>query len=455
MGKRFSFLLSVVLGLFLCLFFLLCYHYRLATDDFYFIWDVRNHGILKGVTSQYMEWCGRALATLAMDIFYKIFDVDHRPYSFLLVISLLFLFTGFYRNLRLLSDHLRLDLSFKVKALLSGCLCALLFFLSIDTGESWFWFCSYSTYLWSIIAFVWGIYFLFEKRYSLLCLAGACLCFAYVGNASEIYASIFGLLFTLFLVYRFRTSDKMEKRFVSAYAVLGISFIIFLIAPGNYLRDGLFPERHVLYSFFITAKSFVKFGALYLPFKLPYIVIFAFPFLVLGYNFRESRLPAGWSFKKFFWRSALFFTALLFIFFYLTAFVMVETGPPRVWFLVSFLLAIYCSALCFYAGYKLQLQPYHVKIAMYLSTMGGIILLSWQTLQQQSIASAYSAAIDARTEHLEELNTRIQKDTLILLEPLPPPGMLYSAEISKDTTHFSNRELRLGYDLKYHAAVNR
>ena len=35
-------------------------------DDYYFIWDVRNHGILAGVTSQYMEWCGRFAATFAM-----------------------------------------------------------------------------------------------------------------------------------------------------------------------------------------------------------------------------------------------------------------------------------------------------------------------------------------------------------------------------------------------------
>jgi hypothetical protein len=247
----------------------------------------------------------------------------------------------------------------------------------------------------------------------------------------------------------------MSRKLLFALAVMGISFTVFLIAPGNYMRDGLFPERDVLYSFYITAKSFAKFGAFYLPARLHHILLFAFPFVVAGYAVRSSGSSFIWSFKELFWRSAICFGSILLIFFYLTAFVMVETGPPRVWFLLSFLLAIYCSLLCFYAGMKLSLQDLGIKLIMYITSYGGIIFLCWTIYHQYPKASAYSAACDERISYVTSLNKTIEKDTLILLEPLPPPGMLYSAEIAADTNHFTNRELRLGYDLKYHVAVKR
>ncbi|MFL5762910.1 MAG: DUF6056 family protein [Bacteroidia bacterium] len=453
MGKRYSFLLSLVLGLFLCLFAMLSYYNRIATDDYYFIWDVRNHGIINGVTSQYMEWCGRIAATLSMDIFYRLFDVNPLPYSLLAIASLLLLFFGLAKNLWLVAEKLAIELSAKERMLLAGCMSALLFFLSIDTGESWFWFCSYSTYLWSIIAFVWGVYFLFETRHTLFSYPCIAICFLYIGSASEIYSAIYGLIFTIFLFIQYRKNKKLERKYLFAYSILAISFITFLVAPGNYLRDGLFPERHFLYSFFITAKSLVKFTVLYLPFRLPYILIFALPFLVVGYN--TPKLTKEMSFGTFFWRCSFAFAGLLLIFFFLTAYVMVETGPPRVWFLLSFLLTIYCASICFYAGNSLSPSTFFVKLAMYLSTTGGIIAMIWLTTVQQPIASTYSKAWDKRAENLLELNRQLPADTLIRIEPLPPAGMLYSAEIAADTNHFTNRELRLGYNLRYHVAVNR
>ena len=71
-------------------------------------------------------------------------------------------------------------------------------------------------------------------------------------------------------------------------------------------------------------------------------------------------------------------------------------------------------------------------------------------IQQYSITSNYSKANDARIAYVTDLNKTIEKDTLIILAPLPPSGMLYSTEIANDTTHFTNRELRLGYNLKFH-----
>ena len=74
---------------------------------------------------------------------------------------------------------------------------------------------------------------------------------------------------------------------------------------------------------------------------------------------------------------------------------------------------------------------------------------------QYTTASAYSSAIDSRNTYLIETNKTIKKDTLIKLTPLPPFGMLYSSDIQPDTSHFTNQELRLGYNLKFHVYVEK
>ena len=96
MSEAYSKQLTFILILFVCLLLMLSFFNRLATDDYYFIWDVRNHGIITGVTSQYMEWCGRFAATFAMDFFYKAFDVNYSYFILFPFISALLIFAGVY-----------------------------------------------------------------------------------------------------------------------------------------------------------------------------------------------------------------------------------------------------------------------------------------------------------------------------------------------------------------------
>ena len=464
MSKRYTLLLSSVLQLFVLLYGMLCYYSRLATDDYYFIWDVRNHGIITGVTSQYMAWCGRFSATFFMDVFYKLFDVNHSYYSILHISSLLLLLTGVYY---LLNNLFKLhDIAIPVfqKWLLTFSFVAMLFFLSFDIAESWFWYCGLSSYLWSIIAFVWGMSFLIETRQFVLSTIASVLCFAYVGGASEVYSVIYGLALTLLLYSNYKKEGSLKtfmskdfnKKSSIIYCVLAITLIIFLIAPGNYLRDGLFPEHKIFKSFFIAGKSIVKFVIFYFPFKVPYIIALSTPFLLFGDHLKSKEIPfLSDSFWKLFLRTKLFFAILFAVFFLTVAYVMVETGPPRVEFILSFLLSIYSVLMFFYAGYKGFLNAKSIEILKCVSIGIGLIFISYSIITQYRIVKEYSIANDSRIEHINSLNEIIQKDTLIILEPLPKSGMVYSSEITADTNHFTNRELRLGYKLKFHVVVNR
>lgn len=462
MSKSYSKQLAFILALFACLLLMLCYFNRLATDDYYFIWDVRNHGIITGVVSQYMEWCGRFAATFAMDVFYKAFDINYVYYSFFPILSALLLVAGIYFLLWNVFSKLSLNLTTSQKLFSAASFVALLFFLSVDIGESWFWFCSQSSYMWSIIAFIWGLVFLSNSKYPIFSTIAAVFCFIYVGGSIELYSAIYGLFFTISLFRNYRKAENIKlfissnKKLLIVYISFAISFIIFLIAPGNYLRDGLFPEHQFWYSFVITAKSFVKFGILYLPFKIVYILIFAIPFLLLGNTIQPNEIKVFTiSFKSFFYRISIVFIITLFIFFFMVAYVMVETGPPRMWFFVSFLLSIYCCSICFYAGYKDIFNSKQLGLLKNGSIVLGIGLMIFHLVYQYPIVSSYAKATDTRNEYITELNKTIKGDSLVYLSPLPLPGMLYSTEITSDTTHFTNKELRLGYELKFHVAIKR
>jgi hypothetical protein len=463
MSKRYSLLLSSVLLLFILLYGMLCFFSRLATDDYYFIWDVRNHGIVTGVTSQYLAWCGRFSATFFMDLFYKCFDVNQTFYFLLPLTSLILLVSGVYYFLSTLLTNYNQNIPSFQKWLLSFSFVALLFFLSFDIAESWFWYCGLSSYLWSIIAFVWGMTFLIDNRKTVLTTSASILCFIYVGGASEVYSVIFGLALTALLIYNYRKQENLKsflantfnKKLIVIYAVLGISFIIFLIAPGNYLRDGLFPEHKIFNSFFIAGKSVVKFVVFYFPFKIPYIIVFSSPFFLLGNYLKSNKIDSlSLTFKQFFIRMKIFFGILFLIFFLVVAYVMVETGPPRVSFILSFLLSIYCIVIFFYAGYRNVFHSKNFKFLQCASIGIGFVLMIYSIVTQFTIVNNYSIANDVRIEQINSLNKTIQKDTLIILPKLPKSGMVYSTEITADTNHFTNRELRLGYNLKYHVVVN-
>jgi hypothetical protein len=441
---------------------MLAFFSRLATDDFYFIWDVRTNGIIGSTISQYMGWCGRYAATFITDVFYKFCGTDQTWYFLWPLGSFILLISGTFQLIRSASSCYGFILTGRTKFILSVMFCALLFFLSVDIGETWLWYCSISSYLLSVTAFIWGSAFLLADQKNKLALPLACFSFIYVGGSSEVFSVVYGVMIALFLAFRYKRvlnmrefiNDPLNRRILIAYAALGIAFLIFLIAPGNYLRDQHFPEHQVGKALFITCKSIVKFGILYLPFRLIYILAFALPFVIAGNEIRKSHTGLTFSFRKFFIRTSILFLSFTLFFFLLVAYVMVETGPPRLWFMLAFLFSLYCAAICFYAGYSGFINE--GKLAV-LKTSGIIIaamILGYNLFNQFFICRDYTKAQDARIERILELNKTI-KDTTIVLEPLPSSGMLYSAEIQADTNHFTNRELQMGFDLKFHVVINR
>ncbi|MBN8697115.1 MAG: hypothetical protein J0L87_11360 [Bacteroidetes bacterium] len=459
MSKRYTSLLYLCFLLFAILFIFLSAHSRLATDDYYFIADSQKHGLFEQVEFQYMHWTGRYTATLAMNVFYNLWGLDQLPYTSLPLISILLLFLGAFLLTEKLSLQFSLQLELKERFILSCSFVIMLFFLSYDIGESWFWYCGYSSYLWSIIALLWGTYFLMHKQKQVITGILAAFCFIYIGAASELYAAIIGFIYTLIVIKIMRSGNtnlslQHKWKIYSTYIFLGIAFLIMLLAPGNYLRDQLFPEHSFPESLMITARSLIKLFLVYLPSKLPYLLALGVPLLLVGMKIGKQKTVKG-SFRSSAKKISIFTAIILLLFFWLTAFIMMETGPARVLFFASFIISIYTGSLFFLLGYYQALQPKLLAILKIASLLLLFSIMLTHLYQESKTASNYTYKNDERIALIRSFNQKIQKDTIICLPLLPPSGMLYSAEISNDTSHFTNKELKMGYDLKFHVVVNR
>jgi len=459
MTKRYSLLIYAICTAFLLLYVMLCWHSRLATDDYAYIWQVYNKGVLNEVKVQYMLWSGRIAATFLTDVIYKVLDVDQTWYFSYPLFSGALLLTGVYKAINSVFSHYNFVISSAHKKLASLLFIALLFFMTIDIGETWFWYNSISHYLGSVIALIWGIAFLFDKRNQLATTIAAGFCFLYIGSASEVYAVIFGLFFLLLLYSRLKKhnykirgffSDKSDQKIFFVALLFLISFIITVVAPGNYVRATFFPKPGFISTISLISYMSGKLFFWFIPQKLVYIIAFASPFLIIGKHYNKG---INLSFRDFL-KNVRVVTLLLFIscfvVFGLIAFIMSQSGEYRIWFILSFLLTVYCCGICFYAGYKSLLNDKYTEGLKKVSILIGLVVMGYTIINQYNITKKYSEAHDQRVAFLVKMNERIQKDTLITLPLLPPSGMLYSAEITNNPDDFLNEELKQGYRLKFH-----
>jgi hypothetical protein len=129
-------------------------------------------------------------------------------------------------------------------------------------------------------------------------------------------------------------------------------------------------------------------------------------------------------------------------------------GPARIWFLVTVLFSIYCCSISFYAGYHHLISSTYITVLKKGSVAIAFLILSFFIIQQLGIVRRYATAYDEREQLLTGLNQWVKSDTIIRVAPLPPPGMLYGAEITDDTSHHTNQHLRSWYKLRFHAIKN-
>lgn len=141
--------------------------------------------------------------------------------------------------------------------------------------------------------------------------------------------------------------------------------------------------------------------------------------------------------------SVYFFS--IFIFQLPVTYVTQDIAAFRALFPVSlFTLAIF-SILFYYLG-QLSFLSLKMSRTILITALSSIILLNSYTLINQiKTVPIYSKSYDSRMHFLSE--NRCFEGVLTVC-PLPPSGLLHSAEISRDPQYFSNQHLRKGLGIK-------
>jgi hypothetical protein len=461
MTKRYSYFVVFIFLIFVLLYSVLSYYSRLATDDFAFIANLRTQTVIQSSYEHYMSWSGRFMANLFIFTLYQVCQFNQTCYFLFLLFSLLFLICGIYYAISNVFKQFNILMSSLHTWLLTCSFTILLFFMTIDIGETWFWYNALAIYLYDILFFIWGTAFLFASKSSIKTNLLAILCFIYVGGASELYSIIFSLFFILLFYYKLKKVDyhlytfwnnPMNRRLTYTFFAFLLSFILVIIAPGNYERANAFPDPGLISSIKLIGWMASKFFFWFLPQRIVFILACGIPVLFIGQQYAKVESVSLKMLSHKMRVATLFLLASIFVVFFCIAFIMSQSGEYRVWFILSFLTTIYISLLFFYLGYYFLINNKWATYLKYISVAIGIPLMLYTAIHQYHLSKNYASAVDKRIEYLVELNDRIKKDTIIYLAPLPPCGMLYSGEISTDQNHFTNTELQLGYNLHFMVA---
>ncbi|MCX6291501.1 MAG: hypothetical protein NT126_07025 [Bacteroidetes bacterium] len=446
---------------FFCIAFLVLYgilsaNNRVAADDYYFLKLAVNNGMWDGMIVSMHSWVTRWAAILFLNGILPVSSGFHSLLPYHLFTILIFLFALMNFSKAILQKFSSVKISSATLLLYSVLFFASFFFFSFSTGETFFWITSTAMYLWSVIFFIFGFSMMLQKEIKWRNIPVIIGCFLFIGGAAESVSINILILAVILLGYQFyknKFSFKMfwneegNKMVLLAASALIFSLWISYSGEGRMLRQSALPHTGILNGLYINIKSLGKLLLFQLPLKIHWFIFLSVPWMVLGRHFSKNENEG---LEKIFFQLVKFFAAfvmLSFLSFIPSSFLLGETGPFRTWILISLYLTILCSATGFYLGYKADWNDKLLLRFFSVSMMVLILLTTIHIIQQKEITSEYSTAVDKRINVLVQMKNRTDQ-SIIVLEPLPPPGMLFSSEISADSSASQNQHLKNYFNLE-------
>lgn len=441
-------------SLFLSLFAVLAWHQRLATDDFYFLNILNQHGVLNGVLTEYQTWSTR-FSSVGLNL-----TILHYTQKTPWVLTVFSLF-GLFAFVMAVFWNIKNTITFVFKGMgdkeqksiasilnVSMFIVSVFFISSVKIDETWFWLCSSCTYLWSVIMCLFSTGWLLSKTnrfpYFVLGLTG----FAFVGGASGPLAIILLLGLAVSTAFTSKIADQLNlsRNALRTKTILGfltclITFTVLYLGQGNRAREMFFDEVSLLSSFILNIKMT---GIVFLK-RLPLTVLIQicliFPLVYFGSMQRKNK-HSSW--KKIPLFLSLIYLSIIFIYQWSITYKTQDIAAYRALFFVSVSTAIYLAFLLYYLAKNLATNKL-TSILCYASFLFGPLLFGYHLVNQSQLAPAYANSYDDRMFSLQ--NLKVTNGQLTVLQPLKTSGMLYSAEISVDSAFHANKHLEQALNL--------
>jgi|GEM_PF-3039194 hypothetical protein len=455
MTKSNNILLLVTGLLFITLITVLAYYIKPVPED-YVVIAIGKGQLFAYPKILYLTYCGRFLGMVMQDAVIRAVLHGMSPVFYYLP-CLIFLLLSLFFILNKLVAKYQLQLSLFTKWNIVLLFSATLFYLTIGEQESWFWLLTSQYYGIICLAFTAaGIALWMADKSSLFVYVALFFCFFYVGSATEPFALMLILFFVLRLSNAFRANGKRPRtKFFIAFAGCLIGFLSVYIAPGTHSRWQLMPHVTPLLAVRRDIGAVVKFYLYYFPAKIPLMILFGLPCFFIGAYLKKTstiKLPAIPIFKLIL-GMAILFTTILSLAFLPCSFVMGEAGPLRSWFHISIYMTLTTWVFFLYLGYTAKRESAYSSILFNVVLIVAIGFSLYTIVDQYLTVSLYSARMDDRISQLKDLKKKHTKG-VIYLDKLPPSGMLYSGEISKDTANLTNTYLKQGLGLGFSVSLN-
>lgn len=427
--------------IFIVIFLLVASNNRLAADDFHYMVKTEELGIWNAMLFYYQNWNPRWSATLMTNM---VLSGYSSPTTLLLFhfVSLLFAYAAIFSFVRAIILQLNLLMKRWHSTVLSMYLIAVVFYGSFSRDDTWFWITVNPMYFWGSFAAVLGGSLILHRGWKPIRWLLTAIMFLYAGGASETIAisTIIVLFFLGFVTHGKQFSIHIDRTalHVATISCL-IGFGIDIIGTGAQVRFSHLPQISLSEKVLTGFWNYIKFTLKEIPFVLPVFLIGVAPFAFFGRKQLRFQL-ISWKelilVNRKLWIAA---DLLVFIMAFTMAFSMGEMGPERAWFPLTFVTLIFSVVFAYQLGTWLYIKTrgklYQV---VFLSLIFGIIVQIGMGVYQVKTTSAYAKAVDQRMDLISSIST---SNEIIELEPLPDSGWLFSAEITSDTSHFTNKHL--------------
>lgn len=413
----FSLISSAILGM-LKIFSIVPFN-RMAADDFSYAVVAKNLGFFNSQLFWYRTWTGRFTATFLQIFFTGLTGPSGKIYLYsALTFSLLFLaFAVFFQKL--------LDKSFKnfTTYVLAAVCTVILYFLTPNKTESWYWLTGSATYLWPIILYLFGISFLFKQEHRLpdFFIAGILIFLSTGGNET------FGFLEVISLIWLTLRKRNKFNLFLTTSSIIG--FAVVFLSPGNGIRangnEG--TPMNIVGSFLYSLQygpqhlfSIIS-GNLY--YLVPVIILFAY--LFSGFSVKEN-------INVLFNKAFEFIVAPVFfsIFFLLPAFKILGRIPPdRTDISLAFMMVLSIIGISFYLGKIIDFAKIERSLLfkIFITSTASVLFVSSfgfvnKLASDVYIARNYSQAYDSMIKEFTNLATKNNKKDIIV--SLPDSGLV-------------------------------
>lgn len=439
---------------FVVIFLLVASNDRLAADDFHYLVKTKELGIWDAMRFYYQNWNPRWSATLMTNTVLNSYSSTTSLLLFHFA-SLMFAFAAVFAFVKAVIAQMKLSLKNWQSTVLAMYLLAVIFYGSFSRDDTWFWLTVNPMYFWGSFSAVLGGSTILMKGWKLIRIPLTALLFLYAGGASETVAisAIVVLFFLGFVTHKKQFPIQIDRTALHV-ATIGclIGFGIDVAGHGAQVRFAHLPQLTLSEKALVGFWNYIKFTLKEIPLTLPAFIVGAAPFAFLGRKQLHFQLIS--------WKELLLVDRklwiiadlLVFVMAFTMAFSMGEMGPERAWFPLTFVVLIFSVVFAYQLGTWLYIQT---KGKLYqlvmLSLMLALFFQVGMGFYQVRTTSIYAKAVDQRMEFISALSPT---DSVIELQPLPFSGWLFSAEITADTSHFTNKHLGLYFQNK-HAFVLR